>query len=169
MSTSGEDGESTSMSTSEGEDSESTSNEEDSEDDSTATSESEDSDSGQDSDSTATSESEGSSGDSDGSSGDIELDEQDIVDGVTLDESEWYNEDSGISTGVRGQLTAEQDFDFLFINAQIYDSEGTRIGEGSDSSEGVSSGESLTFDCIMAPSDPSAVASYNIQISPDAM
>ena len=103
-----------------------------------------------------------------GSSGDVSLDEQDIVDGVTLDSSEWYNEDDGLSTGVRGQLTTSQEFDFLFINAQIYNSDGTRIGEGSDSSESIPSGESLTFDCIMVPDDPSAVASYNIQVSPNA-
>ena len=107
-----------------------------------------------------------SNGDSDGGSGQVTLDEKEIVDGVTLDSSEWYNED--FSTGIRGELTTEQDFDFLFINAKIYDSDDTRIGEGSDSSQDVPSGETVKFDCILAPDDPDAVASYDLEITPDA-
>lgn len=107
-----------------------------------------------------------SSADSDGESGQVSLDEKDVVDGVTLDSSEWYNED--FSTGIRGELTTEQDFDFLFINAKIYDSDDTRIGEGSDSSSDVPSGETVKFDCILAPDDPDAVASYDLEITPDA-
>ena len=161
------DSEDTEMSTSSGDDS----GEETESEDSTST----DASSEEDTDSESEGESEDSSNSSEDSdsgsesSGDVSLDEEEIVDGVTLDSSEWYNEDSGLSTGVRGELTAEQDFDFIFVNAQIYDSDGTRVGEGSDSSEGVSSGESITFDCLMVPDDPSVVASYNIEITDSAM
>ena len=110
---------------------------------------------------------DGSSSLSDSGDTDITLEAADIADSISVESVAWYEED--MSQGVRGEVTNTSDdtLSYVEIQALLYDSEGTRLGEALDNVSDLGGGETYAFDAVslLTGDKADSVASYELNVS----
>jgi hypothetical protein len=104
---------------------------------------------------------------SDSGDTDVTLEGADIADSLSVESVAWYEED--MSQGVRGEITNTSDgtLSYVEIQALLYDSEGTRLGEALDNVSDLGGGETYAFDAVslLTGDKADSVASYELNVS----